>query len=234
MTVIDAHILIEQGLHDISVFAYEDFEKEEIDMALMTVIYKSIRKVLTPQNRRIKPVPEKTGYSDTQLVLDDFSVLEIKDKELPVSSFSGGVFAALPTGAGEEYLHLINDRSLVKKNGCETEKVFPNRLTDSETLHTILNTSISVTVPERPVSNLSKNSIFVYTDGFSVSKIIIDYFKKPTVINFNAPPNGAGVLEFRESTCYKIVEETITYLKGLSSKDQIDHEFRRSLKLESD
>ncbi len=209
-------------------FAYDDLQKEEVDIAINYSIDKSLRNVFSPKDKRQPMSASKDGFEDLQLLLDDFKVL--KEEDFPLTgllTIGNKVKGTLPGN----YYHLINDRSVLNKPNCGSiEK--PNRLTDSEIVHTLLDTELGKTVAERPVSTLAKNVLTVYQEGFTVTEILIDYYKKPAKVDFNNPVDGTGVIEFEDTTCYKIAEHIakvcsiwleqpqlkITYLNSIESE----------------
>lgn len=230
MTVLQLHILIEQALQQMGNFAYDDLEREEVDVAINYTIDKMLRKMFSPKDKRQAASISKDGFEDLQLSLDDFKNLKVEDVSLTgLTTVGNKVKGTLPG----DYYHLINDRSVVNKPNCDSIES-PNRLTDSEIVHRILQRTLSKTVPESPVSTMAANSMTVYFDGFTVTAIKIDYYKKPATVNFNVPANGAGVLEFPDSTCNKIAEVTakvcsmwleqpqlkVSYLNALNQENQ--------------
>lgn len=101
MYIKKVHILIEQGLQQNGVFAYEGFLKEEIDLQIDKAGY-------TLLNKRIKPLALK-GFQKNQGILDEFQELQIKNLELTNTKEDNVYIALLPSN----YVHLISDKSLV-------------------------------------------------------------------------------------------------------------------------
>ena len=110
MYIRDVHILIEQGLQSIGVFAYGDILQEELDLE----INKQLSLLV---DKEIAPVKESTREGKQvyklklQYFIDRFQNLQVKDLELVPSTSIDGVYVNLP----DDYLHLIADSSLVLK-----------------------------------------------------------------------------------------------------------------------
>jgi hypothetical protein len=221
MTTKQLHIIVEQSLQQLGNFAYSDLEPGQMDLVINYTINMMIRAILTPVERsKTNPFVLKGGFEDSQLKLDDLKPLKIDNITLAVTPTLGGVTATLPP----DYNTLINDRSTVKKPDCDPD-VFPNRLIDSENLYVYLGTELGKTVPESPVSKLSQARIDVYTKGFDILNVIIDYYKNPAVVNYNVPANGAGVIEFNESFCYKIAEKSVITASIWTEQPQLKTQF---------
>lgn len=105
MYIKKVHILIEQGLQTIGVFAYSDFLKEEVDLQInkktIKLIDKHIEPVITAQNVKDKKFK-------LQAFLDKFQNLETK-VTLNVTKQDDFYFVSLP----DDYVHLTSDVSLV-------------------------------------------------------------------------------------------------------------------------
>lgn len=229
MTVLQLHILIEQMLQQMGNFAYDDLEREEVDIAINYSIDKALRKAFSPKDKRLPMSASKDGFEDLVLIADDYKVLKVEDYALTgLSSTATKIKGALPP----DYYHLINDRSVLNKPNCDSIES-PNRLTDSEIVHRIVRNELSKSKAESPVSSLGDGTLSVYLNGFTVTGILIDYYKKPAVIDFNTPPNGGAIIQFPDTTCYKIAETVAkvcaiwleqpqlktVYLNGLASEN---------------
>ncbi len=111
MQVFDIHILIEQGLQSLGIFAYADMEREEVDLQFNQEQFKFIDDIFEGKvSRQGKP-----GFQDTIKRLDDIKEVQVKDKALTPVSFSQGYQGTLPDedDSDGEYMHLINNRSIV-------------------------------------------------------------------------------------------------------------------------
>lgn len=96
------HILIEQKLQTIGVFAYSDFSPEEIDLQIDTAIIKLIEESFTSDGQN------KTKFEDNQKNKDKFKELEVRNFPLTLIKEEDETVALLP----DDYNHLISDTSL--------------------------------------------------------------------------------------------------------------------------
>lgn len=114
MYIKKVHILIEQGLQEIGVFAYSDFQPEEVDLQINKATFSMI-------NDEFEPIRTgKIPFQKTQGILDRFQTLEVKDLELIPYRNEDSVEAELPAN----YIHLIRDESLVLTE-CSLKEVKP-------------------------------------------------------------------------------------------------------------
>lgn len=226
MTVLQFHILLEQMLQQMGNFSYDDLEREEVDVAINYGFDKAIRHYLSPKDDRQAASASKDGFEDIQLTLDDLRMIKVEDVSLAglVNVGTTKTRGNLPDG----YRGLINDRSVVKLPDCDAiEK--PNRLTDSEIVKNLLETELGGTNAESPISTMSDNRLTVYRKGFDVTDIVIDYYKKPAKVDYNAPANGAGVIEFPDSTCYKFADKLVVILSSWLEQPQLKVEYLKQI-----
>jgi hypothetical protein len=113
LTIRDIHIRIEQGLQNIGVFAYDDFEHDEIDIHINSVIKNEFRKVVSSFDDRGNPrsVDNIQYYSDFVRQLKENIILEVAENKNYYS-------AILPS----DYGHLISDDSCIVDNKCNSSK----------------------------------------------------------------------------------------------------------------
>lgn len=109
MYIVQVHLLIEQGLQNIGVFAYGDVLHSEIDLQIN-------KKLLALIEEEFLPIKEsKFPYELTQGILDRFQNLQVKDLILTPSRNTNSTLnydfysIALPAN----YLHLVADVSNV-------------------------------------------------------------------------------------------------------------------------
>lgn len=210
-------------------FAYDDLEKEEVDIAINYSINMALRNLFN-ESEKTQRSTSKDGFEDLVLRADDFSVLKEEDYALTnLITVGTKVKGDLPGN----YYKLINDRSVLNKPNCDSVER-PNRLTDSEFVHEILMTELGKTRSESPVSTMAKDKLTVYTDGFTVTQVLIDYYRKPAVINFNNPPNGAGVIEFSDNTCYKIAQHIARVCAIWLEQPQLKIAYLKAVETETD
>lgn len=112
MTIRDIHILIEQGLQKIGVFAYADIEHDEIDLAIDSVIVREIRNIF----RDIDAIQHPNNYERNQYEADFLRILKTKQC-INASKVDDGYSIDLPI----DYLHLISDSSNVLALNCNVK-----------------------------------------------------------------------------------------------------------------
>lgn len=95
------HILIEQKLQNIGVFAYMDNLKEEIDLQIDTAVIKLIESQFSLSKNL------KTGYEDNQKNKDRLKELEVRNLRLTPVKVDNEYEVTLPSN----YYHLISDIS---------------------------------------------------------------------------------------------------------------------------
>lgn len=100
MTVQEIHIAIQMGLQKIGSYQYDDFQKEEIDLAFNIKQEEFVRQALSPSN--IRP-----GFETIQSRVDDLRLPRGNAKLHAILDGETKVYGVLPT----DYLYLINDRS---------------------------------------------------------------------------------------------------------------------------
>ncbi len=102
MYIKEAHILIQQGLQDIGVFANSDALPEEVDIRINDEIWNVLEE-------DFKPLNKPQGFSSIQGNLDKYKDLLEKDVLLEVVKQDENYVATLP----ENYYHLVKDKSVV-------------------------------------------------------------------------------------------------------------------------
>jgi hypothetical protein len=105
MDIRKVHILIEQGLQDVGVFAYADFEPEEVDLQIDKSAFSLIKSAFVPKQERNK-------FQFNQGVLDRLRAIHETGISLSgstVDSINKRVIFDLP----ENYVHLVRDSSIV-------------------------------------------------------------------------------------------------------------------------
>lgn len=109
MDIRKVHILVEQGLQQVGVFAYDDFLHEEIDLQIDKAVYRILKSAFNP-------IQANNSFQYNQGVLDRIRVLQETDVLLNSSKFpqSGYIQAPLP----EDYIHYIRSISLVETSTC--------------------------------------------------------------------------------------------------------------------
>ena len=123
MDIRKVHILIEQGLQQVGVFAYDDFTHEEIDLEIDASVYRIIKSAFTS-------IRLENQYQYNQGVLDRIRTLQSTEKPLTISSTEEDyVEFNLP----EDYIHRIrvsariaipDQCSILKCNKIEVGKLY--------------------------------------------------------------------------------------------------------------
>lgn len=106
------HILIEQKLQNIGVFAYADFHKEEVDLQIDTALIKLIETTFTSDGKN------KTKFEDNVKLKDKLKELEVRNSTLSFDKLDQEYIALLPT----DYNHRISDSSNILYQ-CSTKKI---------------------------------------------------------------------------------------------------------------
>lgn len=103
MYIKKAHILIEQGLQSIGVFAYADMLHEEIDLQINKKTLSLLEDAFDPLKKSKHP------YEDGQSILDKFQNLQVKGLVVYPTLTDDYYSCPLP----DDYVHLVADASLV-------------------------------------------------------------------------------------------------------------------------
>lgn len=211
MTVKEAYIYIQQGLQNIAAFVYSDVLLPELDVFWNEGTNKLIE-LAFPDDFNKTP---NEKYQMIQASLDDLRVLEIINHSPSITSSTLGAYLTSYITLPADYRHLLNDNTLLKKVGCTSNTQAPNRLTKSEDIYNILETSVFATSVKSPVSRLIGDKLYVYqtykgVKQFDVEGIIIDYIKKPDVVAYGA--SGSATLQFPDQVCFKIIDIVLIYI----------------------
>lgn len=96
----------------------------------------------------------------------------------------------------------------------QDQREFPNRLTNTEVLFNILESSFATTEYRSPVSSLENRQIHVYhNQKFIVTQVNIDYIRKPPKISLSL--NHPCILD--DNCCDEIIMNTAKFLAGITS-----------------
>lgn len=225
MNPLEVHTLISQGLQTFGSFILEDWKPEEID------IQYNARKLDFIDDILIRA--KGAGYQDSQRLLDNIRQLQVKNHELtplPFATIDNVYEVTFPNNP--KYLHLIKSRSKVKykcvENGKEITKkeVVTNRLVDDDQLDLILQDSFAKTSKQNPVTVISGNKLYIYTDGtFELDNVYIDYLKEPNKMVLALDNNGdydsgnSVSCEFNSSTQLIIANKVVSYLSSITPRD---------------
>ena len=96
MDIRKVHILIEQKLQQVGVFAYDDFEHQEIDLQIDEQVFRILKSAFNP-------IRQNNQFQYNQGVLDRIRVLQKTEVPLSVTEEEDYVITELP----EDYIHSI-------------------------------------------------------------------------------------------------------------------------------
>lgn len=223
MNIQDIHILIEQGLQNIGIFVYPNITHEEIDIQFNRVVETYISEILKEDRDNDG---DSKSYQINQDSIDALRVLEVVDFELTnlaVNSRFGR--ADLPTN----YRNKIQVRAEITYtcNSVVTTDTVEGRVIKRSELSNILKHPYGKTDKENPVASISSGNVYVYRDeSFNISRIFLDYLKKPTKVKFAVDENGdfdndnSIHCEFPDEVCYDLVDKTVSRLANLTEQSQ--------------
>lgn len=97
-------------------------------------------------------------------------------------------------------------------------KKVANRLLRSENIYYLLNSKLSKTQINSPVSELMGNELRVYKKNFDIASIDMMYIRKPLKISYNSNMNEVN--EFREDIVRYFIRKTVQYLSIRSEQSQ--------------
>lgn len=129
------HILIEQGLQQVGVFAYSDFTHEEIDLEINKQQYAYLNKIFNPN---VYAGQKASNYFEfNQEVLDRISVLQKTVNLTKFNTEEDNVSYTIPS----DYLHYIRSTSNVSPINLQCSKLYCNKVEPNKT-YKILSGSI--------------------------------------------------------------------------------------------
>lgn len=225
MTLLEAYVHVQQRLQNIAAFVYKNVETPELDYFWKSGTNKFIKLAFPNIDDEI---PDER-FSGIQASLDDLRVLILNNTEISITETTVNgytyVYGSLPTAGGVEYRHLINNRSVVQPVNCTTDgtREVSNRLIKGDFLFDILENGLYKTAIASPVSKITGNVITVYNSyrgvkEFTISKVIIDYIKKPVIYTF-ATNGGTDTLEFPDDVCFKIIDTVVLYMAIIAEQN---------------
>lgn len=222
MDIRDIHILIEQGLQNTGVFVYPNIEHEEIDIHFNRVVEQYISEI-------VKQLDGKS-YQENQDFIDALKIIEVVDFETSnLANVSNYTRTDLPTN----YRNRINIKAEINYT-CQTNGVSTNvvetvacRFVKRSELDDILEHPFGGTSKTKPVASISGNNVFVYRDNvFTITKIFLDYLRKPIKVVYARDGNGdydaanSVDCEFSDEVCYDLVDKTVSRLIKLTEQSQ--------------
>jgi hypothetical protein len=135
------------------------------------------------------------GFEESQKRLDDIRTVikegttnATKSAEYPsmvaltLASFDRGKVVTLPSTGVDAYRKLVSDSSDTNTT-CANRFNVPNRLFSSEIIDQALNDPFHKTHSKSPISELIKNDLRVFEDGFTVANINVVYvYQYPRIV----------------------------------------------------
>ena len=202
MTICDMHIAVYQELMKVGGFAHDNFLPEELDSYLNKAQGRFIKQRFNKLSN-----PKRQGFEDTAKRLEDLRELvrvgytDAAQVE-PLEQFND---FDLP----QDILFMIPGSLRVDIDVCQTQRRVPCRIVESEWLHRMQQIPYAKSLPSSPLAQVYDDQIRVYgSPTFSVKKIIMDYLKKPVVINIFSHTD----CELAEHTHQEIVDLAVNMM----------------------
>lgn len=137
MDITKIHILIEQGLQQVGVFAYSDFTHEEVDLEINKEMFMYIEKIFNPPVYSNSKIPQNY-FEFNQEVLDRLQILLETETLEPESTTSDKAIFDLP----DDYYHYIRSKSKVSSSNLSCSKILCNRIEPNK-MYKVLSGTIS-------------------------------------------------------------------------------------------
>jgi len=127
----------------------------------------------------------------------------ISDSAFPITS--------LVQDATNNTVQVQELKEFTSHKSLDTEVLTANRLESSENIHNLLSTAFYKTSLHSPISELSKNILYVYHDSsFTVNSCEITYIRKPRIVSLFLGSDCELPAEFHPTICDLATE----YIKG--------------------
>jgi len=154
-------------------------QTQQIDLALNLSILQFIESQLAGV---ISKSGRLLGFYDDQKRVNNLRTLIIKNVSLNPSAVLGESSSSFLLPG--DYSYLINDRSAVVINSLS--RVYSNSFVDIEYLYDKLDNFLHKPKPNKPLSVIAGNKIYVYYDpSVTLSELRIDYLRKPATVALN-------------------------------------------------
>lgn len=223
LSILDMHILVDQAINEMSIFANSDLETEEIDIQLNRAMYKVMDSILREDVRREL---RKSGFEVDQLTLD--ALRNVKVKQYPI------IDDQLDDNKGElpiDYYHKI-DAEVKFDYQCNSTTITKQseiRIHSSEEVKSLIKHPFAKSTKDSVLGEISGNSLYVYlpdnVQGI-ISGIYLDYIRKPKAMKFAKDNNGnhdsvnSIDCELGDNTHYLIVDVAVSYLSKVNDLSQ--------------
>lgn len=195
LSIKDIHDLIEQDVHNLGFYTYDDLETEEIDLQINRQIYKLVDGILDKYFGRLPKVGTEIGFQKDQVTLDNLRQLHIKSTGISVTVVNTTDWKFdFPVG----YYHAIKGAALVsytcKENDVEVTKTInvKLRISESKDIENMKNHPFYKTNKKSPLAEIINNSLYIIGNGtFTVVSCTLDYIRKPAKVVYGKDINGA-------------------------------------------
>lgn len=229
LSVKDMHDLIEQDVHRLGFYAYDDLETEEIDLQINRQIFKLIDGILDKNFGRTPKIGPTEGFQVSQVSLDNLRKQHVRGEVPTLSAITGGYKFDLP----EQYYHYVKASVTVtytcNENGqTVTKTLYPKvRIVETQNVDSMKVHPFHKTNKKSPLAELVNNSVYIYNDStFTITAASLDYIKKPAIIKYGKvdgvyDEGESAHCDLDDSLHYLIVEMTsLRIMKTLESPQQ--------------
>lgn len=196
LTILEFHRILNQELQSMGFFTSQGLETEEIDLQINAQIDLFVEAVVDKFRGRILKIGVEEGFQANQVRLDDLRTIHVKDfsRNLTPYDTNVGVKFDLP----DDYSHHIKTK-VTWSIPCKDEKGKNSTLTGNSQIRISKTEDIEAartdvfykTTKESPLAEMAGNTVYIYTDGFSLgSTVKLDYIKKPVVVKYAKDGSG--------------------------------------------
>lgn len=204
LTILEFHRILNQELQSMGFFTSQGLESEEIDLQINAQIDLFVEAVIDKFRGRIPKIGVQEGFQANQIRLDDLRTIHVKDQSvnLAVYDTNAGVKFDLPAN----YSHHIKTK-VTWSIPCKDEKGKSSTLTGNSQIRISKSEDIEAartdvfykTSKESPLAEIAGNTVYIYTDGFTLgSTAKLDYIKMPAVVKY--AKDGSGNYDAAAST----------------------------------
>lgn len=194
LTILDMHRLLDQEIQSMGYLTYRGSESEEIDLQINTQIDNFVEAIVDKYKSKQARNGVKEGFQANQVRLDDLRTIHIKDLVRSSTPYgSDGVSFPLP----DDYSHHIKTKVTWSIDCIGEDKkkttltgLSQIRIAETEDIENMRVHPFYKTTKESPLAELVNNTVYVYTDGFTITEVKIDYIKKPAVVKFGKDVGG--------------------------------------------
>ena len=187
LTIQDMHRLIEQDVQKMGMAAYKDFAPEELDLQINRQIYFLVDGILDKHFGRTIKVDEKQGFQTNQVTLDNLRHLH-KRIALNIQTFDGQRYAVMP----DDYYHHIKTTITIEYKCWENNKEVTHTeqidLRIGQLEYDLKNHPFHKSGRDSPLGEITNGALFIFENGFVVTKGLFIYIVKPDKVKFGYDP----------------------------------------------